>query len=222
MDGLMIDTERPVQACCLQAAERLGVVLDVEFYERALVGRGWAECDAALLARFGTGFPLDRFKVSFGELWDAHVAAHGISTKPGLHELLTFLKGRLIPFAVATSTHRREAEFCLEKAGIRDRFSILVAGDEVERGKPEPDIYLEAASRLGVAPRQCVALEDSNAGVLAAARAGMLTLMVPDPPRVPSGEAGAAAHAILTSLFEARNVLRQRLDTSADSTPPAR
>ncbi len=211
MDGLMIDTERPVQVCCRQAAAGLGFDLDTDYYERALVGRGCAESDAALMARFGERFPLDQFKIHFEALWTAHAAAHGIDTKAGLHELLTLLEERHVPIAVATSTHRDEADFCLRTAGLRERFSLLVTGDEVARGKPEPDIYLEAARRIGVAPKQCAALEDSNTGVLAASRAGMLTLMVPDAPRMPSAEAREAAYAVLESLRDAVPLITELL-----------
>jgi HAD superfamily hydrolase (TIGR01509 family) len=210
MDGLMLDTEHPVQACCQAAADRLGFVLDADYYHRELVGRGWAESDAALMARFGAGFPLAQFKATFDRLWSAHIAAHGIRRKPGVLELLDELEARRVPVAVATSTHRREAEFCLSAAELKDRFPIVVTGDEVSHGKPQPDIYLEVARRLGLHPSACVALEDSNTGVLAASQAGMLTLMVPETGRSPSPETRRAARAVCNSLREAR-VLIERL-----------
>jgi HAD superfamily hydrolase (TIGR01509 family) len=202
MDGLMIDTERPVQLCCREAASRLGFDLEAAFYDRELVGRGWVECDAALAAYFGPDFSLDRFHATFGDLWAAHIATHGVAIKPGLIDLLNVLDERQIVKAVATSTHRDEAEKHLRVAGLSAHFPILVTGDEVARGKPEPDIYLEAARRVAVPPSECLALEDSNAGVLAASRAGMVTLMVPDAPRIPSSEARDAAAMVLDSLFE--------------------
>lgn len=183
------------------------------FYEANLIGRGWTECDAALMERFGLHFPLDQFKKDFDKLWNAHAATHGITTKPGLHEVLAFLEQRRVPLAVATSTHRNEAEFCLRAARLRERFATVVCGDEVVRGKPEPEIYLEAARRIGVDPRMCLALEDSNAGVVAASRAGMITIMVPDPPRVPSAEAQDAAHAVLRSLEDALPLIRALLNS---------
>ena len=211
MDGLMLDTEHPVQACCQAAAERLGFTLDAEYYASALMGRGWAESDAALMSRFGEQFPLEEYKTHFDRLWAAHIAAHGITRKPGVLELLAVVETRQVPIAVATSTHRREAEFCLQAADLRERFPVVVTGDEVSRGKPEPDIYLEAARRLGVDSRACIALEDSSAGVLSASRAGMLTLMVPDVGRPPSPDARRAAHAVFASLVEARAFVERHL-----------
>jgi beta-phosphoglucomutase-like phosphatase (HAD superfamily) len=86
------------------------------------------------------------------------------------------------------------------------RFDVVVCGDHVSRGKPQPDIYLLAASRLEVDPRECLAFEDSNCGVLAASRAGMRVVMVPDV-CCPSDEALKAAYRVLPSLTEAADLV---------------
>jgi len=85
-----------------------------------------------------------------------------------------------IPRAVATSTRRARAEVKLRQSALLPRFTALVGGDEVAHGKPAPDIYLEAARRLGVPARACLVLEDSDPGVRAALAAGMTPIMVPD------------------------------------------
>jgi beta-phosphoglucomutase-like phosphatase (HAD superfamily) len=105
--------------------------------------------------------------------------------------------------AVATSSDADYAAFSLRSAGVAGRFDALVSGDQVARGKPAPDIYLEAARRLGCDPVECVALEDSDVGVLAASAAGMVTLCIPDL-KPPSEEAARAATRVLGSLDEAR------------------
>ena len=87
----------------------------------------------------------------------------------------------------------------------------MVTGDEIAHGKPAPDIYLEAARRLGVAPECCAAFEDSDAGTLSASRAGMLTFQVPDM-KPPSPEAAAAASHVLRSLNEAPALLLPLLE----------
>jgi HAD superfamily hydrolase (TIGR01509 family) len=142
-------------------------------------------------------------------LFLARVAEIGIPVKPGLHRLLAVLEKHQIPTAIATSTDTKDAEFSLRTAGLWDRFSAVVTGDQVQRGKPEPEIYLEAASRLGADPRSCVALEDSSNGVLAANRAGMRTLMVPDTGHSPSNEALKAAYAVLPCLDAATELIAQ-------------
>jgi beta-phosphoglucomutase-like phosphatase (HAD superfamily) len=88
-----------------------------------------------------------------------------------------------------------------------------VTGDEVARGKPAPDIYLEAARRLQVAPGSCVALEDSEAGILAANRAGMRALLIPDWTR-PSEAAAQAAFRVLNSLSEAHDLVTRLIINS--------
>jgi HAD superfamily hydrolase (TIGR01509 family) len=212
MDGLMLDTETPVQLCCQQAAATLGFSLDAEFYERALLGRAWPDADAALIAHFGPTFLLEDFKKRFQTVWDRHIATHGVAPKPGLHDFLTMLEQRDLKRAVATSTHEKEAEAHLRSAGIRDRFSVVVTGDQIERGKPAPDIYLEAARRLKVRADECVALEDSNAGVMSATSAGMTTLMIPDGDRQPSVEARSRAFDVLPSLKEVERLVSSWLD----------
>jgi beta-phosphoglucomutase len=203
MDGHMIDTETPVHVCCEQAAAGLGFRLDADFYHRALLGRSWPDSDAALLAHFGSGFPLQDFKARFREVWGHHTALHGIAIKPGLQEFLMMLEKFNLKTGVATSTHEKEAEAHLRAVGIRSRFSVVVTGEQIARGKPAPDIYLEAARRLNAPPQDCVALEDSNTGVMAAASARMTTLMIPDGDRQPSAEARNSAFSILPSLKEA-------------------
>lgn len=207
MDGVIIDTEGPVQSCCQRAAGAMGFELNDEFYVSELVGRGWVDCDLALLSRFGRNFSLPDFKTRFQQLWTDHLRLHGIDVKPGFCELVAFLHARGVPIAVATSTHAGDAEISLRAAGINERFDAFVTGDEVGHGKPHPEIYLTAASRLGVAPELCVAFEDSIPGVLAASRAGMRTFLVPENGRPPAPEAVAAAFQILGSLDEARAVL---------------
>lgn len=205
MDGLMLDTEPLYKAAWQTASAELGYELDDPSYT-TLVGRPTEDCERVLLRQFGSSFPLDRFRSRWPELWQAGAAAHGIRQKPGLIELLTFLEAQSLPVAVATSSEADYAAFSLRQAGLDGRFSIVVTGDQVAQGKPAPDIYLEAARRLGVPPAQCVALEDSEAGILAASAAGMIALLIPD--WMPaSAAAGRAAFRVLASLDEARDVV---------------
>jgi HAD superfamily hydrolase (TIGR01509 family) len=203
MDGLMIDTESIYKRAWQNAAAECGYVLDDDFY-RTLIGQPNPACEAAVLDRFGLKFPLAEFRVRWAELWRADVENSGIPTKPGLAELLSFLDEYQVPTAVATSSDREYAAFSLRMAGLEGRFSEIVTGDQVANGKPAPDIYLESARRLGVPPRRCVAVEDSEAGVLAATAAEMITLMVPDL-IAPSATARSAAFSVLTSLSGARD-----------------
>jgi HAD superfamily hydrolase (TIGR01509 family) len=202
MDGTMLDTEPLYKAAWQRAAADLGFDLDDAFY-LGLVGRSIADGEDALSRRFGGSFPLAEFRMRWPVRWRTRVEAEGIPTKPGLLELLTWVDERHIPLAVATSSDRDYAAFSLRRAGLDGRVATLVTGDEVDHGKPAPDIYLEAARRLGVDPSHALAIEDSDAGALAAHRAGMSVLLIPDL-KAPSAEATAAACRVVGSLFEAR------------------
>jgi len=214
MDGLMLDTEPLYKVAWQDASAELGYVLDDGSYVR-LVGRPTPDCERELVAQFGPGFPLDRFRGRWPELWHAQVAANGIQRKPGLLELLEFLEAQQLPLAVATSSEKADVALSLRHAGLDGRFPVVVTGDEVSRGKPAPDIYLEAARRLGVNPAACLALEDSEAGILAASRAGMRALLVPDWTQ-PSATAVQAAYRVLPSLHDARALIAGLLE----SPPP--
>lgn len=104
------------------------------------------------------------------------------------------------PLALASSSNRELIDAALELAGVADCFRVTVSSEEVARGKPAPDVYLEAARRLAVAPERCAAVEDSHAGIRAAKAAGMRVVAIPNPSYPPDEEALAAADAIIRSL----------------------
>jgi HAD superfamily hydrolase (TIGR01509 family) len=207
MDGLIIDTETPVQACCQRAASDMGFDLDDDFYVSSLVGRGWEDCRHALDARFGPAFDYSDFRTRFQGRWGHHIDSVGIAVKPGFRELFSLIREHGLLTAVATSTHADDARESLRAAGVNETFDAFITGDQVALGKPDPEIYLRAAEALRVVPQQCVALEDSSPGALAAARAGMTTLIIPDGGRMPSDEATRAAFRVLPSLHHAREWL---------------
>jgi HAD superfamily hydrolase (TIGR01509 family) len=104
------------------------------------------------------------------------------------------------PLALASSSNREVFEEVLELAGLAGCFRATVSSEEVERGKPAPDVYLEAARRLGVAPESCAAVEDSHAGIRSAKSAGMRVIATPNASYAPDEEALALADVVLESL----------------------
>lgn len=213
MDGLMLDTECIYKEVWQGAVAQVGFAMSDEFYF-TLVGRPHADCVTAVVEHFGADFPLARAQVCFTETWQRHITTHGIKTKTGLLELFALLDATQTPTAVATSTDHDTAMASLRAAGITRSFGAIVTGDQIRHGKPAPDIYLEAARRLRVAPEHCIAIEDSDAGTLAASRAGMRTLIVPDL-KPPSAAARAAAFRVVGSLHEAREVIAAALQQPA-------
>jgi HAD superfamily hydrolase (TIGR01509 family) len=140
------------------------------------------------------------------DLWHEEVHARGIPTKPGIPNLLKTLRQHNVRTAVATSSPARRAEFALREAGIAEYFSVVVTCEAVSRGKPAPDIFLEAARRLQVPASACVVLEDSDSGAHAAAAAGMRVIVIPDR-HEPSRETRALAAAVHASADAALPVL---------------
>ncbi len=106
------------------------------------------------------------------------------------------------PLGLASSSNRELIDLVLELAGLARFFAATVSSEEVERGKPSADVYLEAARRLRVAPGRCAAVEDSSPGVLSAARAGMRVVAIPHPGYPLSAEAETAVDVELSSLAE--------------------
>jgi HAD superfamily hydrolase (TIGR01509 family) len=210
MDGLMLDTEPIYRTSWQRAAAELGYVITDHAYE-AFIGRRTEDCERELAERAGSAFAIDRFRARWPAIWH-ELADAGIATRPGLDLLLHFATARGFKLAVATSTQRALTELTLRSGGLEaNRFGVIVTGDQIAHGKPAPDIYLEAARRLAVPPAACVALEDSDAGVLSASRAGMTALMVPDM-KAPAPEAAAAAFRVLRSLAEAPAVIAALVD----------
>jgi len=179
MDGLMLDTEPLAARAWTVAAQAIGIHFDDAVTPR-LIGRNFPDCRALIGAHHGETYPVDELMRAWHGAYDAIVATDGVALKPGLLPLLSWLEAEAIPKAVATSTRRSRAEAKLLHAGLAARFAALVGGDEVAHGKPAPDIFLEAAARLGMATTACLVLEDSEPGVRAAIAAGMATIMVPD------------------------------------------
>ena len=178
MDGLLCDTETVYRDAMFAAAEALGYVFDFNLMT-SLIGLPSASADALVQAHFGAEFPF----ADFDGRVSASVAAacdFGIALKPGVPELLDRLDALGLPRAIATSSSPRSVEAHLGKSGILPRFDAVVARGDYARGKPYPDPFLKAGERLGVAPKDCLALEDSHNGVRAASAAGMMTIMVPD------------------------------------------
>ncbi|MBS0657800.1 MAG: HAD family phosphatase [Verrucomicrobia bacterium] len=204
MDGLMLDSERIYRLAWFAAIEEFGQAMDDEIFHRFL-GRVASDSHRLLREIYGADFDAVRFWDRAMELSYTRFAPAGMPWKPGLADLLAWLEARAFPRAIATSTLRPLALRFLN--GLERRFDVLTTGDEVTRGKPDPEIFLLAASRLQIAPADCLVLEDSAAGVRAARAAGMSVIMIPDLVQ-PTSEIRALAHAVLPSLTDVQALLQ--------------
>ena len=121
------------------------------------------------------------------------------------------MSARRWPLGLASSANRPVIELFLESSGLADRFAAAVSSEEAPRGKPAPDVYLEAARRLAVEPAECVAVEDSSNGIRSAAAARMTVIAVPNHDFPPAADALALADLIVDSLTQMTADLVERL-----------
>ncbi len=178
LDGLVLDTEPTYFKAWQFALGTMGYQADAHFF-RALSGYRFAQIQEKLRERYGNDFDIHRFKQLGGQNWHEQVQTHGIAINPGVIELLDFAEQHHIPVCIATNSPAMNAHLCLDLAGIKQRFPVIVTGDEVSDPKPAPDIFLAAAAKLAVDIRRCVIFEDSHIGIVAAAAAGAYSVFVP-------------------------------------------
>jgi len=179
MDGVLIDSERQSNEGWLWAAGQLGVDMPMWLID------SFKGAPAELCCKF-----FDDYYKGVIDYWEAkelrtqHVykirETEGIPVKKGVKDIFEYIRNYGLKCAVATSTRRESAEKTLHEIGVWDYLDAVVYGDEVERGKPEPDIFLRAAKAIGVNPSEAVVVEDSINGIKAGYAAGMRVVHIPD------------------------------------------
>jgi beta-phosphoglucomutase-like phosphatase (HAD superfamily) len=208
MDGLLVDSEQIVFDAMCAAAQGLGRDgPPLEVFKR-MVGLPAQASDEILVEHFGAEFDLIAWRTEVSRHFQA-IAVGGIMLKAGVVELLDLLDQRALPRAIATSSPRGAVEHSLGPHGLVGRFDAVISRELQTRHKPHPDPYLKAAAALGIAPQDCLALEDSHNGVRAAAAAGMMTVMVPDLLDATEEMQALALH-IARDLHEVRELLERQ------------
>lgn len=178
MDGLMFDTERMWASFWRPALAPLGLPYS-EGLDEDVRGTAGDTMRAVLRKHYGPGCDTEAIIESLHAVAEKAFAAP-VPKKPGLDELLAYLKGKGVPMAVASSSRENVVRRHLKNGGIEPYFDVVLAGGAVQRSKPAPDIFLLAAEKLGVRPADCLVLEDSYNGVRAGHAGGFVTIMVPD------------------------------------------
>ena len=198
MDGLLLDSERIVLEDFISSCREFGYEPDVEVYYKC-IGGNKDRTKEIMLAGYGPDFPY----LAVNDSWYSKAGKKPMPLKRGVLDLLQYLGRRTLQKAVVTSTQRYWAEKMLTESGILPYFDFLVCGDDITRSKPEPDIYLKACEKLNLPPAACLALEDSDNGVLSAFRAGLQVVQIPDL-LPPSAQVKALGHTIAASLDDVR------------------
>jgi HAD superfamily hydrolase (TIGR01509 family) len=179
LDGLMLDTERPFLNSLFQKSRERGYDVPFDLLLKT-IGIDCRATEKLMQNTLGQDFPYRELRAEVYALQKKEVEKRGISHRPGLLSLLDALDAKKIPAAVATSTDRERAAWKLTYGGIASRFDIIVCGDEIEHGKPAPDIFLCAAKKIGYSPEECAGFEDSPAGLRALAAAGIRSIFIKD------------------------------------------
>ncbi|MDR3019703.1 MAG: HAD family phosphatase [Treponema sp.] len=179
MDGTLFNTEQVTIPLWEEAGIIFGYHITREIVIR-MIGISHEKTREVLLNEFGSDFPYDDVCNEFRLIVKREFDKNGIPKKPGLDHILDCLTAAKIPMALATSTRKTTAVEMLEKAGILNRFTAVIGGDEIKNGKPAPDIFLLAAEKLGVSPSDCIGFEDSVAGLTALHAAGIRSVFIKD------------------------------------------
>ena len=185
-DGLLFDTERLFMEQLAVVMWEYGYTLTREIYEETL-GLNGEVLRKTMLGHFGEDYPYDAVNKKTAERTGIVAKTVGLQVKPGIRELLAWLKEQGIPCCVASSTKSETVRSYLKKSGLLTYFNEVIGGEMVEKGKPNPDIFLLACEKLNVSAKDSVVLEDSPNGIRAAFAAGCAVICVPDL-KQPEGE----------------------------------
>lgn len=207
LDGLMIDSEVISYQLYQDLLKQYGYSFSVEDYAQNYSGKTGVGNMKGLIERFqlpismeeGLEFAASREKMYFQK---------GVALKPGVREMLDYLKENQCKAVLATSSTKDRALGVLKQHGIAESFEEMVFGPEVERGKPNPDIFLKACEKVKESPENCLVLEDSEAGIQAAFSAHIPVICVPDMKK-PGSNYEKMAQAVLPSLLEVIEYLKK-------------
>ncbi|MBE5949553.1 MAG: HAD family phosphatase [Lachnospiraceae bacterium] len=207
MDGVIFDSEKLILDIWVELGEEHNIP-DVEVTMHKCLGVNATETKQIFLRDYGEDFPYDVYVKEASRRFHAKADNGELPMKPGVCELLCFLKEKGYIIGLASSTREASVRQELKDAGIIDYFDELVCGDMLKKSKPEPDIYLMACDKLGVTPQEAVAIEDSFNGIRSAYAAGMIPIMVPDIAQ-PDEEMKEKSFRIFANLLEVKEWLEK-------------
>ncbi len=207
MDGTMIDTEKIKENGWKYAGDCQNIAINDNILSK-IRGTNKEYCKEFIKEKF-KNINFEKLYNDRNEFIERYLNINGIKIKKGLMEILDFLKTNNYKIAVVSSSEKETIIRYLEEIKILDFFDVIVAGDTIENGKPNPEIYLKAIELLNVPKEQCIGIEDSNSGILSVYRAGLKPIMIPDLEQ-PTEEVKNILYAKLDSLIEVIEVLQNR------------
>ena len=209
MDGVMFDTERLAYKIQKELGRRYNYKIDLSFFKKT-IGLNSKKTGHVYKKYFGNDFPYREVLEERRQMMRNHILSKGAPLKEGLYELLDYIKSIKLKAALVTESGRNKMELLLDQSGTKRYFDVITCSDETTGGKPDPEIFLKTAQKMNCLPENCMVLEDSENGIKAAYRAGMLPVMIPDIIE-PEEEIEAMLFKKFSSLKEVRDYFKNNL-----------
>ena len=206
MDGLMIDSERVTFECYQERLKDMNLTMDEEFY-KTLLGKPIKGIYQRFYDVYGNDFPIEDVIKDVHALMAKRFETEGVPIKTGLKSLLEYLKENNYNTIVATSSNRDRVDKILAQAKITEFFDDSICGDEVTKGKPNPEVFLKSCQKLGVNVDEAIVLEDSEAGIQASYDANIKVICIPDM-KYPEKQYEEKTFKILKDLTEVTGYLK--------------
>jgi len=213
LDGLMFDSEKISFISWREAAMQYGYNIDDELFGKT-IGGNISRAKEIYLNHFGNSFPIEEIINERAKISEEIVKSKGVPVKKGLYDLLDYLNQCNVKKAVASSGSRKRIINFLKIADIDKCFDYILCGDEIEKSKPDPEIFLKVCDKLECLPEKCLVLEDSESGIIAAYKAGMIPIMIPDI-KEPTDETQALIFKKMNSLLDVKCFLEESLNVSS-------
>lgn len=200
MDGLIFDTERLYMRFMKEAAKQFGYEITEEYYLKTL-GINGDYFAQVTFDHFGQDYPFDEVQELSAKNFHEYANSRSLPVKKGVEELLTFLKSRNIACCVASSSNNQSVQTFLNNSGLLSCFSYISSGDMVAFTKPDPEIFQKCLHHFSCRPEDAFILEDSESGILAAHRANIPVICIPDM-KYPDKTFADKAYAIVQDLTQ--------------------
>lgn len=208
MDGTMFDTEPLWEKAFIKTGRELNYNLTKELHDKT-IGTTYNSLISILKTEVGNDFPFETFKQKYIQNYQSIIETDGIKIKHGLKELLGYLVKNNYLIAIASSSKKKQIKRNLELANINENiFDIIISGEEVVYGKPNPEIFIKTCNNLNVKTNEALVIEDSNNGIKASQGAGCISVLIPDMDKI-KAETEMIVNYKLVSLEAVINLLKQ-------------
>jgi HAD superfamily hydrolase (TIGR01509 family) len=184
MDGLMFDTEKIMHNAYIEAGNLYNYKFDDSVFEKT-TGASSKRRDKVLMDTFGKNFPLEKVLSYKEKKFQDTLHKYGVPVKPGLKKLIKFFKDNHIKIAVASSSKKSAVEYNIHDASIEDDIDYIISGEDLKESKPDPEIFLKPCEFFNIDPANAIVMEDSTNGIIAALRAHIKPIWVPDLIKIP-------------------------------------